>query len=308
MKAIKLFLLAFITAATITSCSITTEEIYNPPLLEDVVTAYDIWYIDYNRTSGTGNVPFLSNAFTISFINGRLFANNNIVGIGYTGSGYGIQVGTYDTYNGFLEITHVIDGYFDFDVVETSSTSIKLIDNYNNVTYYLEGYQQQYFDYDKIFYENIEYFLQEYEAWEKTYVSADGELNEFDNENFLNFVQENTTTFRSSQDNIGTDVGNIFWDYIGDYEVYDVTGYNDLKILTLDYDLYGTEEFELSVINDEVISLYHNVSGTTYEFTGRGFIQYLKPSGKINKTDAVEIDGRERTKVERKTKVRKNRK
>ena len=308
MKTIKLLFVTLIIALTTTSCSISNEPIYYPPTLEEIVTGYDLWYIDYNRTSGPGNVPFLSNAFTISFINGRLYANNNIVGIGYTGDGYGIQIGRYDTYEGFLEVDHTLDGYYDFDVIELSSTTIKLVDSYNKVTYYLEGYQKRDFDYDKIFYDNIEYFLQEYEGWEKTYVSLEGELNDFDNENFLNFVQENTTTFRSSQDEIGTDIGNVFWDFIGDYEVFNVAGYDNLKILTLDYDLYGTEEFELSVINDEVIELYHNASGTTYEFSGRGFIQYLKPNGKINKTDDVSIDGRERTKVERKTKVRKNRK
>lgn len=309
MKSIKLLFLAFITATTITSCTVNPGDIYYPPSLEDIVTGYDLWYIDYNRTSGPGNVPFLSNAFTISFINGRLYANNNIVGIGFTGDGYGIQIGRYDTYNGFLEVDHTINGYYDFDVIELSSTTIKLVDNYNRVTYYLEGYQKQDFDYDQVFYDNIEYFLQEYEAWEKTYASPEGEINEFDNENFLNFYQDNITTFQSSKDEVGTDIDNIYWDYIGDYEVFNVAGYDNLKILTLDYDFNGTEEFELSVINDETISLYHNASGTTYEFTGRGFIQYLKPSsGKIKNSDAEKIDGRERTKVERKTKVRKNRK
>lgn len=306
MKAIKLLFIALVIATT-TSCSVSNEPIYYPPTLEEIVTGYDLWYIDYNRTTGSGNVPFLSNAFTISFINGRLYANNNIVGIGYTGDGYGIEIGRYDTYNGFLEVDHIIDGYYDFDVVELSSTTIKLVDNYNRVTYYLEGYQKRDFDYDKVFYDNIEYFLQEYEGWEKTDVTG-GEPNDFDYENFLYFSQDNITIFGSSIDEIGTDIGNVLWDYEGIYEVFNVTGYDNLKILTLDYDFNVTEEFELSVINDEVISLYHNASGTTYEFTGRGFIQYLKPDGKINKTDAVRIDGRERTKVERKTKVRKNRK
>lgn len=308
MKILKLLFATLVIASTITSCTISSEDTYYPPTLEDIVTGYDLWYIDYNKTSGTGNVPFLSNAFTISFMNGRLYANNNIVGIGLTGDGYGIQIGRYDTYNGFLEVDHNQNGYYDFDVVELSSTTIKLVDNYNRVTYYLEGYQKRDFDYDQIFYDNIEYFLQEYVAWEKTFASTEGQINDFDGENFLNFFQDNITTFQSSKDEIGINIDNIFWDYIGDYEVFNVAGYDNLKILTLYYDFNGTEEFELSVINDEVISLYHNASGTTYEFTGRGFIQYLKPSGKINKTDVEKIDGRERTKVERKTKVRKNRK
>jgi hypothetical protein len=309
MKTIKLLFLTLITALTITSCSNSNEPIYYPPTLEEILTGYDLWYVDYDRTTGPGNIPFLSMAFTISFRNGRLYANNNIVGIGFTGNGYGIEIGSYDTYNGFLEVDHIIDGYYDFDVVELSSTSIKLVNNRERVTYYLEGYQKRDFDFDKIFYDNIEYFLQEYDGWEKTYVSPEGEPNEFDYENFLYFSQENVIQiFGSSIDDPGTEIGNVFWDYEGVYEVFNVTGYDDLKILTLDYDINLTEEFELSVVNDEVISLYHYASGTTYEFTGRGFIQYLKPNDKLNKTDDVRIIGRERTKVERKTKVRKNKK
>ena len=306
MKTIKLLLaILFITSATI-SCSV-NNDIYYPPTLEEVITNYDLWYIDYNRTEGTGDIPFLSNAFTISFLNGKLYANNNIVGIGYTGDGFGIQIGRYDTYNGYLEVDHTIDGYYDLDVIELSSTSIKIVDVFNDVVYYLEGYQKSTFDFDKVFYDNIEYFLQEYEAWEKTAVIG-GEANEFDYENFLAFTPENITTFYSSKDEVGTDIANLEWDFVGDYEVYDVDGYDNLKILTLDYDSYGTEEFELSVINDELISLYHNASGTTYEFAGRGFLQYLKSDGKTDKTEGVRNDGRKRTKVERKTKVRQNRK
>lgn len=303
MKSIKLLLAIIIIGISTTSCSVRYEEPYYPTL-EEVITRYDLWYIDYNKTTGPGDVYFLSQAFTISFLNGRLYANNNIVGIGYTGDGYGIQIGRYDTYNGYLEVEHTIDGYFDFEVVEVSPTSIKLIDNRNRVTYYLEGYQKNDFDFDKVFYDNIEYFLQEYEAWEKSAVIG-GEENEFDYENFLAFTPENLTTFYSSQDEVGTDIDNIYWDYVGGYEVFDVKGYENLKILTLDYDSYGTEEFELSVVNDELISLYHNASGTTYEFTGRGFIELLKSS---NQKDSVSNEGRKRTKVNRKTKVRKNRK
>ena len=45
------------------------------------------------------------------------------------------------------------------------------------------------FDYDFVFYDNIHYFLQEYEAWEKTFTSELWVLlNEFDNENYLQFL------------------------------------------------------------------------------------------------------------------------
>jgi hypothetical protein len=300
MKTLKLLFISFTIAFTSFSCTVSDEPYY--PTLEEVVTNFDLWYIDYNRTEGYGDVPFLSKAFTISFLNGRVFANNNIVGIGFTGNGYGIEIGYYDTYKGFLEINHNLDGYYDFDVIQLSPTSIKLVDNYNKVSYFLEGYYKNSFDFDQVFYDNIEYFLQEYQAWEKTYVSAEGTINEFDNENFLAFTPENLTTFYSSQDVVGTNIANIYWDYVGNYTVYNVEGYNNLKILTLDYDLYGNEEFELSVINDETISLYHNASGTTYEFSGRGFIQYLKPDGK---KENVSNEGRKRTKVTRETVKRK---
>jgi hypothetical protein len=307
MKAMKLMLAMLVIALATSSCSVVIDDRDDPYYrsLEEVVTAYDLWYVDYHRTTGTGDVPFLSKAFTVSFINGRLFANNNLVGIGATGNGYGIQIGYYDTYTGILEIDHDLDGYYDFDVIEITLDQIKLRDNFNNVTYYLEGYQKAQFDYDKVFYDNIEYFLQEYDAWEKTWVSDTGALNEFDYENFLSFTPENVTTFYSSEDPFGTNVAEIFWDYVGDYSVADVLGYDNLKILTLDYDFEGNEEFELTVVDDGTIELYHLDSGTTYEFTGRGYIQYLKPDGKKGE-DAVRNDGRKRTKVERETKVRRH--
>ncbi|WP_372766420.1 hypothetical protein [Lutibacter sp.] len=306
MKTIKLLLGMLVIGMSFTSCIVdnTIDEPYYATL-EEVVTANDLWYIDYNNTTGTGDVPFLSKAFTISFINGKVYANNNLVGIGTVGNGFGIQIGYYDTFDGRLKIDHNLDGFYNFEVIQLSDDSLKLRDNYNNVTYYLVGYQKYNFDYDQIFYDNIEYFLQEYQAWEKTYTSDAGDLNEFDNENFLQFTPENLTTFYSSQDNFGTPIANIYWDYVGDYTVANVKGYDNLKILTLDYDLAGNEEFELTVINDKEISLYHISSGTTYEFTGRGYIQYLKPSSILAKS-ATSDTGRARTKVTRETVIRRN--
>ncbi|WP_372744931.1 hypothetical protein [Lutibacter sp.] len=308
MRTIKLLFATLIIGISFSACSVIVEDDYGPSYvsLENIVSAYDLWYVDYNLTTGTGDVPFLSKAFTISFINGKLYANNNLVGIGSTGNGYGILIGYYNTYNGYLEIDHNVNGYYDFDVIQLASDRIKLKDNYNNVTYYLEGYQKYNFDYDQIFYDNIEYFLQEYNAWEKTYTSATGALNEFDNENFLAFTPENLTTFYSSQDLIGTNIANIYWDYVGSYNVANVQGYNNLKILTLDYDYWGNEEFELNVINDNKISLYHINSGTTYQFTGKGYIQYKKSSSSNKSEYSVSNEGRKRTKVERETKVRRN--
>ncbi len=306
MKALKLLLSTVLIGFAFSSCDVVVDNIdsYDYVTLEETITAYDLWYVDYNLTAGTGDVPFLSKAFTISFINGTLYANNNLVGIGATGNGYGIQIGYYDTFNGTLEISHMIDGYYDFDVVQIAPNRIKLIDYFNNVTYYLDGYQKYNFDYNQVFYDNIEYFLQEYDAWEKTYTSTTGALNAFDNENFLMFTPENITTFYSSQDDFGTTIDNLFWGYVGSYSVADVLGYDNLKILTLDYDSWGTEEFELTVINDGKIQLYHISSGTTCEFTGRGYIQYLKTA--TSKEGTVNTSGRKRTKVKRDVKVRRN--
>jgi hypothetical protein len=306
MKTIKLLLGMLIIGMSFTSCIVdnTIDEPYYASL-EEVITANDLWYIDYNNTAGTGDVPFLSKAFTISFINGKVFANNNLVGIGTVGNGYGIQIGFYDTFDGRLKIDHNLDGFYNFEVIQLSVDNIKLRDNYNNVTYNLVGYNKSTFDFDQVFYDNIEYFLQEYQAWEKTYTSDAGTINEFDNENFLQFTPENLTTFYSSQDNVGTTIGNIYWDFVGSYTVANVQGYDNLKILTLDYDSLGNEKFELTVINDAKISLYHIASGTTYEFSGRGYIQYLKPSSSLAKS-ATSDQGRARTKVFRETEIRRN--
>ncbi|SDW16734.1 hypothetical protein SAMN05444411_101195 [Lutibacter oricola] len=307
MKTLKLLFATLVLSIAVTSCSTTVNGLNDDDFyyatLEDIISTNDIWYVDYNETTGTGDIPFMSKAFTISFLNGKLYANNNLVGIGSTGNGYGIQIGYYNTNKGYLEIDHDIDGFIDFDVIEINSDRIKLSDNYNNVTYTLEGYQKYNFDFDKIFYENIEYLLQEFEAWEKSYVSDSGDVNEFDNENFLAFTPENITTFYSSKDEVGTNIANILWDYVGGYEVYDVQGYENLKILTLDYDSYGTEEFELTVINDDKIELYHVNSGTTYEFDGLNYIQYKKSAK--GKGSTVSNEGRKRTKVKRATKIRK---
>ena len=301
MKSVKLLLILFVSGLFFNSCTL-QDTIYEVPL-EEVVTEYDLWYIDYHKTTGTGDIPFLSKAFTVSFLNGQMYANNNIVDIGVTGNGLGINVGNYNTYNGFLETNNHLDGGYDFEVYQVSANEIKIEDTFNNVTYHLVGYQRNNFDYDKLFYENIEYFLQEYVAWEKISTSANGAMNPFDQENYLQFTPENNTTFYSSKDVFGTDIDVIDWSFVGNYEVFDVQDYEDLKILTLNYDNGDNEEFELSVINDSKISLYHISSETTYEFRGSGFIQYLK--GNKSKP-TVRNSGRKRTKIERKTKVRRH--
>ncbi|MEZ7876339.1 MAG: hypothetical protein QMB86_04985, partial [Polaribacter sp.] len=268
MKFLKLLI---ITGVLLSSCSTVFEDDFREQeiSLEQVVSKYDLWYVDYHRTIGNGDIPFVSRAFTLSFLNGILYANNNIADIGFTGNGLGIDVGSYNTFSGVLETIHDLDGSNDFEVTVTSSNEIRLYNYRQNVTYFLIGYQTNTFDYDQLFYENIEYFLQEYGAWEKI-LTAGGVVNPFDDENYLRFTPESITTFYSSQDNFGTQVADVNWSYVGGYEVYDVLGFQNLKILTLNYDGGDVEEFELSVVNDGKIRLYNLASEATYDFEGRG--------------------------------------
>ncbi len=281
MKTIKLLLGLLMIGTLMSSCY--TEVIIEDEFIEEsafntdrVLQSYDVWYVDINATRGNGEVPFLQRAFTISFVNGTMYANNNIVGIGKTGNGLGIDVGYYSTLNGIVEIDHDVDGLWSLDVFAVNGNTIELRDPRSNTSYFLNGYQANNLDYDFIFYDNINYFLQEYEAWEKVYTSEEGAINDFDDENYLQFLP---SIFRSSVDAPGTRVSNLQWDFEGDYQVYDIENDETLKTLTLAYDFMGNDYFELYVINDSTIELYHPDSGTVYEFRGRGYVGYLK-SGK----------------------------
>ncbi|MBT8309822.1 MAG: nicotinic acid mononucleotide adenyltransferase [Flavobacteriaceae bacterium] len=289
MKTIKL-LSGFALAATLfTSCYtevLVDDYVDNTPQisLNQLLNSYELWYVDINATLGNGQTPFLQKAFTVSFRNGVVYANNNLVGIGSQGGGYGISIGYYDAYDMILDVYHDIDGYETFDVYQIDGNTIELYNPYNDTSYFLDGYQRANFDYDYVFFDNIHYFLQEYEAWEKTYTSQMGALNEFDNENYLQFLAGgNDSEFRSSQDENVSDVNDIYWDYTGLYDVADVPGDPYLKFLTLDYDYFDNEFFELDVINDGKIELYHSDSGTIYEFEGRGYIQYLRTANGTDK-------------------------
>ncbi len=290
MKTIKL--LSGIALATMLFTSCVTEVLVDdhvdshPITLNQLLSSYELWYVDINQTIGYGTTPFLQKAFTVSFRNGILYANNNLVGIGVQGNGFGISIGVYDTYDMILDVYHDLDGYETFDVYQIDSNTIELYNPFNDTSYFLHGYQRNTFDYDLVFYDNIHYFLQEYEAWEKTYTSEVGAINEFDYENFLQFLPGgNDSTFRSSQDSPGTNVNDLYWDYTGVYGVGDISNNMYLKILTLDYDFFDDEYFELNVITDELIELFHPSSGTFYEFDGRGYIQYLRmEDGSLDKS------------------------
>jgi len=303
MKTIKLLSGFALLATLFTSCY--TEVIiddYDEPgiSVNQLLKSYELWYVDINATKGYGETPFLQKAFTISFMNGVMYANNNIVGIGNTGNGFGIDVATYNAYNMILDVKHDVDGFETFDVYKIDYNTIELYNPNNDTSYFLEGYNRDNFNYDFVFYDNIHYFLQEYNAWEKVYTSNYGAINEFDNENYLQFLAGgNDSEFKSSQDNPGRNVNNLYWDYTGLYGVSDVRNDMYLKVLTLDYDYFENEQFELSVINDGKIELYHAASGTLYEFEGRGYIQYLKESNDKEETTPADSDKMRKFKKER---------
>ena len=199
MKSVRFLLVMIVTGTLFSSCSLSIEDdTQNNRYIKEIVSEYDLWYIDYHRTLGNGDIPFISRAFTMSFVNGTLYANNNIVDIGITGNGFGINIGRYNAFNGMLEINHPIDGTANFEVTVLSNNEISLYNPVENINYYLIGYQISEFDYDQLFYENIEYFLQEYIDWEKT-GEADGIPNHFDNENYMAFTPENILPFTALQ-------------------------------------------------------------------------------------------------------------
>lgn len=294
MKKLKVVLGFMMLTILFTSCY--TEVIVEDPYVDEVpsitlselVSSYELWYVDIDRATGSSYIPFLQKAFTVSFRNGTLMANNNLVGIGDQGNGFGIPVGYYDTFDFILDIDHDLDGFYSFDITQLSNNEIELYFPQQNVSYVLVGYQRSNFDYNALFYDNIHYFLQEYVTWEKTFTSDYGNLNEFDNENFVQFLPGGGDgNFRSSQDPNGTDINNIYWDYEGIYNVDDVPNDRYLKYLTLDYDYLGNEYFDLNVIDDNTIELFHDASGTLYRFRGRGYIQYKNKDGKLRESKAT---------------------
>lgn len=291
MKTLKFFLIATFSITVLWSCGY--DEVYAPAenntniSLEQLLGQYELWYVDLESTLGNGQTVFVEMAFTLSFLNGNLYANNNLVGFGERGNGFGIAVGEYDTGGIVLDIFHDLDGHQRFEVYQENVSSIELYNPANDTSYFLDGYQRNEFDYDAVFFENIDYFLQEYKTWENTFTSTQGEETEFDDENYLFFYNENSSNlFKSSIDeNIGN-ADQIQWDYTGSYTVEPISG-SDSKQLSLDYDFYDPDFFELSVINDELIKLYHPNSGKIYEYSGRSYITFMRTSesGKADQKD-----------------------
>ena len=161
MKTFKLFLAILVSTVFLSSCS-QEEPLEGSITLGELMSSYDLWYVDIHQTMGNGDVPFVSKAFTLSFNNGNIYANNNIADIGFTGNGLGISVGNYDSFGIYLETIHDLDGRYIFDVLQLSMNEVRIYDTQQNVSYLLVGYQRDEFDYDMLFYDNIEYFMQEY--------------------------------------------------------------------------------------------------------------------------------------------------
>lgn len=280
MRTLKLLLGYIAVAILATSCVVEINAVDEYVDVNAVVQNHELWYVDINASSGSGEVPFLQHAFTLTFNNGVLWANNNMVGIGKTGNGLGIRVGEYQVLSYGLGIAHDVDGYWDFELIVRNNNTIKLYHRPTNSTYVLRGYERFNFDYDQLFYDNIAYFLQEYQAWEKIYTSVNGNTNSFDNENYVQFYSGiRSDRFLSSVDGVNLPLAAIQWDFEGDYQLYNIANETEVKALTLSYAGNGDDYFELYVLNDATIELYQPSSGTTYEFKGRGFQQYLK-SGK----------------------------
>ena len=127
--------------------------------VNQLLGSYELWYVDINQTIGYGTTPFLQKAFTLSFRNGTMFANNNLVGIGSSGNGFGIVVADYNTYDMILDVYHDIDGFETFDVYQINSNTIEVYNPNNDTSYFLKGYQRSVFDYDFVFYDNIQKLL-----------------------------------------------------------------------------------------------------------------------------------------------------
>lgn len=137
MKTLKLLSGFTLVAMLFTSCY--TEVIIDdePSIsLNQLLNTHELWYVDINQTVGTGETTFLQIAFTISFKNGTLYANNNLVGIGNQGNGFGIPVGSYGTSDMILDIDHDIDGFNTFDVYQIDSNTIELYNPNNDTSYF----------------------------------------------------------------------------------------------------------------------------------------------------------------------------
>lgn len=258
------------------SCSVRNDYNDSQLTLHEFLHSYDLWYVNVNATRGSERIPFLQKAFTISFDTDVLVANNNLVGIGSIGGGYGRAIGRFSSAAPFLYVHHNLDGSYRFKVVQISNREIDLYDMDSNAVYRLEGYYKRDFDYDRLFFENISYFLQEYASWEKTYTSRQGVANPFDDENFIRFYSLNGDYVFETKNFINRPQPL----FRGFYAIDDLRNSVEEKLLTLDYG-NGTEQFEVRVLNDREIELFHLNSQTIYRFRGVQNIIYKDVKEKL---------------------------
>ncbi|MDO5106357.1 nicotinic acid mononucleotide adenyltransferase [Capnocytophaga sp.] len=262
------FALSLVLALFLSGCS-TRDYDERPLSLHELLHSYGLWYVEVNATLGRDRIPFMQKAFTLSFDRGVLLANNNLVGIGSIGGGYGREIGRFSVGDPFLEIYHNFDGAYRFKVVQVAVNEIDLVDMNSDVIYHLKGYHRHNFNYDQLFLDNISYFLQEYAFWEKTFTSRQGIANPFDAENFIVFYNANGDFIFETKDHI-TRPTPIFR---GLYSVDNMRNNSNLKLLTLHYG-NGREHFEVRVLNDQEIELFHLNSQTVYRFRGVRNIVY----------------------------------
>jgi hypothetical protein len=289
MKKVYYLLLGVLLSFSITSCSVNDEYNTIPPNngvdYSYVLQNFDLWEVDHSRTTGPANasVPFLDRAITLSFFDRVLYANNNFSGFGVTGNGFGIDVGTYTLGYNTVTIAHDVYGRYMLEIIYVYQDEIRLYDREQGLTYTLYGYYKNNYNYDAVFFNNIEYFLQEFKAWRKISTSG-GACNIFDNENFL-FFDTYGNIFYSSIDRANTSVDYLQWDYQGIYTIQNTNNFKR-KLLNLNYGAQGVEQFELrSNRGSSTIDLYHLSSGTTYRFQGDGYIQFLRPKYKTINND-----------------------
>lgn len=243
--------------------------------LDEKLHQYDLWFVNKQESSGV-IIPFFEKSFTVSFSRGMLYSNINLVGIGTRGNGIGQQSGFYSAADIFLGITYKGQGY-SFEVEQISDNKIVLHDRYSDAKYVLEGYQRSRFDYNRVFMENLQYFLQEYEVWEKVGQQG-GNPNPFDAETYLKFIPEGGDRyFFASRSPSNLVIPAINWDYRGQYFINN-------QELTLIFE--GTQQrFLINIVNDATIELTHFNSGTKYQFVGFGNIVYTKNLSEIPITD-----------------------
>ena len=85
MKKIAFFTIVIFQLILVSSCeqNYYIEEQFAEPNSAIPLERYDLWYVDYHSTQGADTLPFMRLAFTLSFENGIVYANNNISGIGF---------------------------------------------------------------------------------------------------------------------------------------------------------------------------------------------------------------------------------